>query len=554
MVEAESVGVDVVSIATRNGAEESPAAAGRERVEHPDAAPESDLDWHARVRQILHRRPAVGVAVAIVRGGQPAFFHGHGVADIVSSAPITQDTVFRIGSVTKLFTAIAVMQLVEAGLVDLDAPVNDALRAYRLVPRQSGWRPATARHLLTHTSGIPEVRGLADLLRSSFTPSGGRPATLSVPFDDPLPSLAESYRRGLGIVVEPGTAFAYSNHGFATLGQLVEDVSGMPLPRYIEERILRPLGMTDSGLVRTGRLAARLATGYQLGRTGPTAVADRRWIDAGAGQLYATARDMARFAAALLAGGANEHGRILEPGTLDMMLEPHFQPDPRIPGMGLAFFRGEVGGHRTAGHDGILPGFTAGLLLAPDDGVAIVALTNIGGAFGWLQIELDGLLRPLLGVPDEPPGGVPQHPEIWPDLCGRYVFPPRIADLRNRLMLSGGVQVAVIGGRLVTRLLTPLPFPFRGLPLEPVDERDPDVFGLDLSRLGIAPIRVVFAREAGRPATAIHTDLGGQPWSLVRRPDAGIGRRWLGPALGVGAAAGVVAAARRRRPGEGRSA
>jgi CubicO group peptidase (beta-lactamase class C family) len=516
------------------------------------AADVEDVGLRHRINEILNRRAAVGLAVGVVRDGHPVFFHGHGLADIASATPITEDTVFRVGSVTKLFTAIAVMQLWEAGRVDLDAPADAYLRAYRLGRERAGWRPATLRHLLTHTSGIPEVRGLGDLLHASLTPAGGRPATLSVPFGAPLPSLAEVYRDGLRSVVEPGTAFAYCNHGFATLGQIIEDVSGMPLPHYIEERILVPLGMADSGLVRTERLAARLATGYSMGRTGPRAVADREWIDGGAGQLYATGKDMARFAVALLGGGANEHGRILEPATLAMMLEPHFQPDPRIPGIGLAFFRGVVGEHRTAGHDGILPGFNAGLLLAPDDGVGLLALTNTGGAFGWLQTEVDRVLRELLGVPDEARSGVPQHPEIWPDLCGRYAFLPRIADLRNRLVLSGGVEVVVVGGRLVVRLLTPVPVPFRGLPLEPADEHDPDVFRLDLSRYGIAPIRVVFAREAGRRATAAHSDLGGQPWSLVRRPDAGIGRRWLGPALGVAAAAGLVAAARRRREGEGR--
>lgn len=512
----------------------------------------SERELTASVRGILNRRPAVGLAVGVVREGRMVV-QGHGLADIASRTPITEDTVFRVGSVTKLFTAIAVMQLSEGGRVDLDAPAAAYLRAYRLDRERAGWRPATLRHLLTHTSGIPEVRGIGDLLHASLTPAGGRPATLSVRFGDPLPSLAQYYRDGLRSVVEPGTAFAYCNHGFATLGQIVEDVSGMSLPHYLEERILRPLGMADSGLVRTERLAARLATGYSLGRTGPRAVPDREWVDGGAGQLYATARDMARFTAALLGGGANEHGRILEPATLSMMLEPHFQPDPRIPGTGLAFFRGEVGGHRTAGHDGILPGFNAGLLLAPDDGVGLFALTNTGGAFGWLQVELDRLLRELLGACDEARSSMPQHPEIWPDLCGRYEFMPRIADLRNRLMLSGGVQVVVVGGRLVVRLLTPVPVPLRGLPLEPGDEHDPDVFRLDPSRYGIAPIRVVFAREAGRRATAAHTDLGGQPWSLVRRPDSGIGRRWPGLALGVVAAAGVVAGARRRRRGEGRT-
>ena len=112
----------------------------------------------ARVDEILNRRPAVGLAVGVVRDGRLEFFHGHGLADIASNTPITEDTVFRIGSITKLFTAIAVMQLCEQGLVDLDAPANDYLRAYQLIPAEAGFRPATLRHLLTHTAGIPDVR------------------------------------------------------------------------------------------------------------------------------------------------------------------------------------------------------------------------------------------------------------------------------------------------------------------------------------------------------------------------------------------------------------
>jgi CubicO group peptidase (beta-lactamase class C family) len=510
-----------------------------------------DAGLQRRIDEILKRRPAVGLALGVVRDGRLAFFHGHGLADIRSQTPITEDTVFRIGSVTKLFTAIAVMQLVEQGRVDLDTPANDCLRAYKLVPANAGWRPATLRHLLTHTAGIPEVRGVADLLHADFTPSGGRSAVLSVKAGEPMPSLAEYYREGLRIVVEPGTAFAYTNHGFATLGQIVEDVSGMPLERYFRERIFDPLGMADSDLVRSERVASRLATGYVLGRSGPTAVPDREEIGAGHGAIYATPRDMVRFAAALLGGGANEHGRVLEPASLATMFEPHYQPDPRIPGMGLGFFRGDVGGRRVVGHDGILPGFNSTLLLAPADGVGLIAFTNgSSGAFGWLQIELDHLLRHLLGVQDDVVrSDVPHHPEIWADLCGRYVFPPRIADLRVRLMLSGGAEVFVGGGRLTVRLLTPVPVPFRGLPLEPDDEHDPDVFRLDLSRFGMPSVRVVFSREAGGRVTAAHTDLGGQPLSLVRRHDAGSEPRWLRPMLGAVAAAGLMAGVRRwRRP------
>jgi CubicO group peptidase (beta-lactamase class C family) len=533
-----------MSIATRDGIE-----ASRSQARAGAKAVPSDRQVLAAVGQILDRHPVVGLAIGIVRGEHPTFLHGHGVADIAGDMPVSEDTVFRIGSITKLFTAIAVMQLVEKGRVDLDAPANDYLRAYKLLPARAGWRPATLRHLLTHTSGIPEVRDLGDLLRASFTPSGGRPATLSARFGEPLPSLAAYYRDRLRIVVEPGTAFAYSNHGFATLGQIVEDVAGMPLPRYFREHIFEPLGMADTDLVRSERVASRLATGYVMGRTGPRAVPDRIWIDAGAGQLYATLRDIARFAAAMLAGGGNQHGKILGAATVATMWASHYQPDPRIAGMGLGFFRHEVGGHRVVGHDGILPGFNSAMLLAPDDGVGLIAFTNgSSGAFGWLQVELDGLLRKLLGAPDEiVRGDVPHHPEIWPDLCGRYVFLPRIADLRNRLVLSGGAEVLVVGGRLVVRFLTPIPFPFRGLPLEPDDEDDPDVFRLDLSRFGMPLVRVVFSRDAGGRVTAAHTDLGGQPWSLIRRGEAGTEGPGLRPALAALGVAAAVAATRRRR-------
>jgi hypothetical protein len=218
-----------------------------------------------------------------------------------------------------------------------------------------------------------------------------------------------------------------------------------------------------------------------------------------------------------------------------------------MPGMGLGFFRGEVGGHRVVSHDGILPGFNSALLLAPDDGVGIIAFTNgSSGAFGWLQIELDGLLRQLLDAREEVAGDLPHHPEVWAGLCGRYVFPPRIADLRLRLMLARGAEVSVRGGRLAVRVLAPVPVPFQGLPLEPDDEHDPFVFRLDLSRFGMPSVRVVFSRGAGGRASAVHTDLGGQPWSLVRADSSGFERPWLRPVLAAAALATVLTAARRR--------
>ena len=293
-----------------------------------------------RLAAIASRHPAVGLAVGVVRDGRLAFFYGHGLADIASGTPVTEDTVFRIGSITKTFTAIAVMQLCEQGLVDLDAPAGDQLRAYRLIPAKRQHRPPTVRQLLTHTAGLPQLL----YPTQAFQPVLGE----TVPYGQGVPALAEFYRGGLHLIAEPGTRHTYSNHGFATLGQIIEDVTGQPLSRYFREHVFGPLGMTGTDLARPDRISARLATGYALRAGGPHPVRDRDLVTPGAGGIYSTTADMARYVAALLAGGSGEHGQILKPETLTSMFAPHYQPDPRLPGVGLAFFRRNLGGHLAA--------------------------------------------------------------------------------------------------------------------------------------------------------------------------------------------------------------
>lgn len=501
----------------------------------------------AMVREITGRHPAAGLAIGIVRDGRLELFHGHGWADIGSATPVSEDTVFRIASVTKLFTAVAVMQLRERGLLDLDAPANDYLRPYRLVTADPGHRPVTIRHLLTHTSGIPEVIRIADLLHPSWGPFMTRPACFSVRADQPLPSLGEYYRGRLRAVVEPGTAFAYTNHGVATLGQIVEDVGGKPLDRYLREHLFDPLGMDDTDMTRSGRLRARLATGYVLGSRGPVPAPERDWITSAASAGFSTTRDMGRFAAALLGGGANAHGSMLRPETLAVMFAPHFQPDARVPGMGLGFFRSLAGRHLMVGHDGRMPGFNADLLIAPDDGVGVIGLTNGSpGATTWLPIELERLLRRLIGArEDAVRTDLPHHPETWAGLCGRYVLPSRISDLRGRLGFGGGVEVFIGGGRLMARLLVPVPALYRGFPLHPDDPQDPRVFRLDLSPLGMPLVRLAFAGGDGAAAQAIHTDLG--MLSFYRTPDATARTRLVIAAGGLALGGAAITLRRRRR-------
>ena len=482
---------------------------------------ESDVE--ARVAELLNRRPAVGLAVGVVRDGSLHFFSGHGLADISSRTPVTEDTVFRVGSLTKTFTAIAVMQLVEQGLIDLDAAANDYLRTFRLRSEDPRWRPATVRHLLTHTAGIREVLHPSGVGRELFgeTVRDGRP----------LPSLAEYYGPELRVGAEPGTRWRYTDHGFATLGQLVEDVTGRPFDCYLRERVFTPLGMADTDLVRSEAARARLATGYDLRPGGPEPHPDYEVVTAGGAAAYSTPRDMARYLAALLGGGGNEHGSVLQPATLATMFEPQYQPDPRIPGLGLAFFRGNAGGHAVIEHQGVVPAFTSQFYLAPDDGLGVMTFTNgARNAMFWLPGETARLFNHLLGTPDETiRTDVPHHPEVWADICGWYPLAGPLTDLRARGMLGAGVEVFVRGGRLTFRSLCPLPALLKGLPLHPDDPEDPYAFRFELPGFDVT-MPMIFSREPGKGATAVH--FVAMPYSahkrrsrrspLVRRPRTGV--------------------------------
>ena len=513
----------------------------RQRAEtHGGAALQVDeLQITATVNAILNRHPTVGLALGVVRDGHLESFHRHGFADIASNTPITEDTVFRIASITKTFTAIAVMQLWEQSLLDLDAPANDYLHAFQLVPAKADWRPATVRHLLTHTAGLPEMVHLSRALMYVYGES--------FKLGKPVPTLAQYYRRGLRLVSEPGATFRYTDHSFSTLGQIVEDVSGKPLDRYFREHIFGPLGMTATDLLRSQQVESRLATGYTLGRKGPRVVTDRQWVTAAASMIYSTPRDMSRYLAALLGGGANAQGQILKPATLAMMFEPHYQTHPLIPGIGLAFDRYNVGRHHVVGHEGVLPGFNSQILVAPEDGVGVMAFTNgASGAMFWLPAECSHLLSQLLAAPgDVIRTDVPQRPEAWGDICGWYKPSARLVDTRLRSFLGMGVEVFVRGGRLMLRALNPIPALYRGFVLHADDEKDPYVFRVDASEFGISTARVVFSRDS-EGTMRVHLDL--LPISLQKQRALTNPRVWA-TGLGVLGVAASAAAVRRRRRG-----
>jgi hypothetical protein len=212
--------------------------------------------------------------------------------------------------------------------------------------------------------------------------------------------------------------------------------------------------------------------------------------------------------------------------------------------MGLAFFRDEVGGQRTVGHDGIWKGFRTDMVLAPDAGIGVLAFANTG----WFDPRgapvpvANALLRSLLGLPDDAVRtDVPEHPEAWGNLCGWYSFGPGVlTDPQPRMMLGAGVEVVVRRNYLMIRGQIPIPAVREGLRLYP-DRDDPYAFRIDLSALDAGTSRVVFSRGPDGEVTALH--LGLTPMSFEKRPAVRNPRPWVNGAL----VAGATALALRRR-------
>lgn len=448
----------------------------------------SMFDARSLLVAAMRRHGLGGAAIAIVRKGEPPAFECVGMADRSTNRPVDPNTVFRIASVSKTMTAIGVMQLRDRGLLDLDEPVNKYLKTFTVEPPPGGAQ-VTCRHLLTHTAGIGEMPSVPDLVRKKVWGMG--------PPRTPAADLAALYRGTLRPETVAGAKWAYANHGFAVLGQVVEDVSGEAFARYMHEHLFEPLRMNSTEYLRTDRTDDRLATGYHwvFGRF--RAIKDYDVSLLGPGSVLSSLSDMATYAEWLLHGGAGADGDVLRRETLTEVMSPQYSVDPRIPGMGLAFFLDHHGTHRVAGHDGNNPGFASALLTAPDDGFAVVVLTNTA-TFVGAHLLAGTVLRSLLGVADPATElahtGVADQPHLWPELVGHYA--PRrgfLTNLRSWQMTGGEVQVVVKRRRLVIRALSPLRRLRQGLELYPTDRRDPLLFAAEIDGL-VVP--VAFVRDA----------------------------------------------------------
>jgi CubicO group peptidase (beta-lactamase class C family) len=344
--------------------------------------------FDAKVPRRLTEDRVPGAVVSVVSGGRTVFAKGYGLADVERRTPFDPETsLVRIASISKLFTTTAVLQLVEQGRLSLDADVNRYLKRFQ-VP-DTYVQPITLRHLLTHTAGF-EDRGIG---------IGARTAGDVPPLGDQLADHLPARIR------PPGAAAAYSNYGAALAGYVVSVVSGKSYDRYVEDHILRPLGMDHSTASEPipANLVAGRARGYEDvdGRYRARAfVFDRLAPD---GSVSATASDMARFMSAHLGGGRLGDTRILDAPTAALMQRRAFGADPRIDGWALGFKERTIGGHRVVMHDGSWENFQSAMILVPDADLGLFVSTNsIGGIEAVTELMDDFFTDVVPPAPAEP--------------------------------------------------------------------------------------------------------------------------------------------------------
>ncbi|MGH8186358.1 MAG: serine hydrolase domain-containing protein, partial [Steroidobacteraceae bacterium] len=289
--------------------------------------------------------PVAGGAVVVVKDGELFFSKGYGFEDAEKRVPVDpQQTLFRPGSVSKLFTWTAVMQLVEQGRLDLDADVNTYLTDFKLSDRYPD--PVTLRNLMTHTAGFED----------------GAVGYLFAASDKDLLPLGEWLKAHVPLRARPptkdfnsGTNASYSNWGTALAGHIVEIVSGQPFDEYLEQHIFKPLGMARSTFREPlpAELAERMSGGYTF-EGGQFKKNGFEFIHAAgpAGSMSATATDLAKFMLAHLQEGAVGEGRILSPETTRIMHRRVLSPDPSVNGHALGFYETWINGRRIIGHGG----------------------------------------------------------------------------------------------------------------------------------------------------------------------------------------------------------
>ncbi|MBI9045306.1 MAG: beta-lactamase family protein [Anaerolineaceae bacterium] len=431
-----------------------------------------------------------GLAAGVVHDGELVYAKGFGLAHGSEKRPVTADTGFRIASISKTFTAIAIMQLWEQNKLDLDEPVNNYLKAFQVIHPDPNAPLVTFRHMLTHTSGIGELRNNEDLLKALILNKDMG----EVKIGEPIPTLKDFFNGVLTPDVYPEQKWAYANHAYAALGQLIEDISGEPFAEYMIRHVFEPLGMTKTDFLLSERVIESLSQGYISKKGGLKAVEFTEFPDLAAGSVISSVNEMGLYMQALLNGGSNGQGSVIKPETLEMMMTPHYQADPALAAMGLGFFLDDLNGNWIASHGGSLEGFNSIMRISPKDGTGLILMSNTSARKIYTLGET--LLRKLVGAVSHtdrvPVKGIPSSPHVWKNLVGSY-NPKRglNSNARAWLMLGGEIEVYVKNNKLMMRSL--LGTYKQGIELHPADASNELVFE---NVTDDKPTKLVFQRNA----------------------------------------------------------
>jgi CubicO group peptidase (beta-lactamase class C family) len=356
----------------------APAAQAAE----PAGADFAAIDDYVEDQMDASRIP--GVALAIVEGDR--IVHARGFGSAGGDRAVTPQTPFPIGSLIKSFTALAVMQLVETGRVELDAPVQRYLPWFRVADAEASAR-ITVRHLLTQTSGLARETGIEPLYQ------GGEPS-----LEDLVRDLeSEALNRPVG------ESYEYSNANFTTAALIVETVAGEPFGAYLDRHILAPLGMEHSAATDDPATRAAMTELYRYWFGVPVAVEDAFQPDRFAGEyLVASAEDMARYLALYLGAGTFQGATVLSPDSIAQLLTPATNEASRqllstefTFRYGMGWFAGPFGEEPDARwHLGELPYFNAWMVLLPESGRGVVVMINAGS-----QLEFAGANEVMSRIP-----------------------------------------------------------------------------------------------------------------------------------------------------------
>jgi CubicO group peptidase (beta-lactamase class C family) len=330
-----------------------------------------------RVPVLMKAYDIPGVNIALVKEGETVWLKTYGYAELETGRKMTTDTHLRVQSISKPVTAWGVMKLAEQGKIELDSPVKQYIKNWSFPQSRFAVDKITVRQLLSHTAGMP----LGDIF-NLYSPQ------------EEIPSLEESLSREAVLIREPGSSFSYSNTGFNLLELLIEEVTGRDFAQYMEQEVLIPLGMYDSGFIWSEELDPPVPYGYDLsGNPVPMYV----YPEKASGGLIAGVRDIAAFVAAGMPGFSQNH-TVLSPRTIDTLYTPVADNlgvySLVFDSYGLGYYLENLaGGKQAVSHGGQGSGWMTHFHAVPETGDGVVILTNSQRSWPFIAYLLNDWAR-----------------------------------------------------------------------------------------------------------------------------------------------------------------